>query len=282
MLDEVEHVALGVAGRVPPAVAVMVDDDDLAGSTPILQGPFRALTRIEFPATHHSLEDGRAVHGLAEQLQLRIGGCRHRVSPGLAGTAGGAPCPALSISGISPTGDREAGGVQGRRLVRRLRSGFPCGPTGASGSALLLCGFRHALGCAGQTCERRVFPRRSFGSSDPGSRTPEDARCSRDRGSPLLRVGLADTRKWLRDDVCPSACPASVRQIAAARIVDHVMDSAPFAVGRAQHRCLLMDQLLRLRHFRSAAIRTWQGAGAAAKMGGQLGPKAAYSSYPVG
>src|SRR5208283_4034152 len=124
-------------------------------------------------ATHHSLEDGRAVHGLAKQLQLRIGGCRHRVSPGLAGTAGGAPCPALSISGISPSGDREAGGVQGRRLVRRLRSGFPCGPTGASGSALLLYCFRHAPGCAAQTCERRVFPRRGFGSSDPEAAPPE-------------------------------------------------------------------------------------------------------------
>ena len=236
----------------------MVDDDDLAGSTPILQGPFRALTHIQFPATHHSLEDGRAVHGLAEQFQLRIGGCRHRVSPGLAGTASGAPCPALSISGISPSGDREAGGVQGRRLVRRLRSGFPCGPTGASGSALLLCGFRHAPGCAARTCERRVFPRRGFESSDPESALPEmlgvavvedplalpsaswarlrSARkfTSRNPGpwslratsqdwvrmpaphlwpsrpnrlparwgtlsaAVLLRVGLADTRKWLR------------------------------------------------------------------------------------
>ena len=138
----------------------------LIGSTPILQGPFRALTHIQFPAAHHSLEDGRAVHGLAEQFQLRIDGCRHRVAPGLAGTAGGTPCPALSISGISPNGDREARRVQGRRLVRRLRSGFPCGPTGASGSTLLLCGFRHAPGCAGRTCERRVFPRRGFGWSD--------------------------------------------------------------------------------------------------------------------
>jgi hypothetical protein len=141
-----------------------MDEATATGETAVLFAEIRQamripLTHIQFPTTHHSLEDGRAVHGLAEQLQLRISRCRHRVSPGLAGTAGGAACPALSISGISPTGDREAGGVQGRRLVRRLRSGFPCGPTSASGSALLLCGFRHAPGCAGRICERRVFPR---------------------------------------------------------------------------------------------------------------------------
>ena len=146
VLDEVEHIALGVAGRVPPAVAVMVDDDDLAGSTAIFQGPFRALTHIQFPAAHHSFEDSRAVHGLAEQLQLRIGGCRHRVSPGLAGTAGGASCPALSISGIS----------------RRPATAKPEGCKGAAscgGCAAASLAARPAQAVASFCCVVSVMPR---------------------------------------------------------------------------------------------------------------------------
>src|SRR5580658_6549677 len=106
MLDEVEYVALGAACRVPPAVAVVVDNDDLARTAPVFQGPFRALTHVQLPAAHHPLEDGRAIHCLAEQVELRISSCRHRVSPGVAGMAAGVPCPAVSMSGITPTGDR--------------------------------------------------------------------------------------------------------------------------------------------------------------------------------
>jgi hypothetical protein len=79
-----------------------MDEATATGETAVLFAEIRQTmripTHIQFPATHHSLEDGRAVHGLAEQFQLRIGGCRHRGWPGRQ-----AGLPALSISGISPT-----------------------------------------------------------------------------------------------------------------------------------------------------------------------------------
>jgi hypothetical protein len=54
----------------------------------------------------------------------------------------------------SRPGDREAGGVQGRRLCwRRPRSGFPCGPTGASGSGFSLIFPGHAPQPEAHACE---------------------------------------------------------------------------------------------------------------------------------
>jgi hypothetical protein len=54
----------------------------------------------------------------------------------------------------SRPGDREAGGVQGCRLCwRRPRSGFPCGPTGASGSGFSLICAGHASQPEAHACE---------------------------------------------------------------------------------------------------------------------------------
>jgi hypothetical protein len=48
-LDQSEHVALGVASRIPPAFATVVDDQDLALATAILQAELGALLPVEFP-----------------------------------------------------------------------------------------------------------------------------------------------------------------------------------------------------------------------------------------
>ena len=57
MLDEVEDVALRLAERVPPAAAVVADDQDLAFSAAIFQRTPRALSDVELPAADHALEN---------------------------------------------------------------------------------------------------------------------------------------------------------------------------------------------------------------------------------
>ena len=72
MLNKGEHVALGAARRVPPAVAAMVDDDDLAWPTPVFQGVARALALVERPAAPELFKEGSTIHAAPEQLQLRV------------------------------------------------------------------------------------------------------------------------------------------------------------------------------------------------------------------
>ena len=132
--DEVEHVAFGVAGRVPPAAPVMVDDDDLALAAAVFQRPSRALARIQSPAGE-LLEHGGAAHAAPEQIQFRIAR-QHRLLSGIgAGVPGRASCPALFRSRTARPDGREAGGPQGRsrRWPGRSPGAAPCGAAGASG-----------------------------------------------------------------------------------------------------------------------------------------------------
>jgi hypothetical protein len=121
----------------------MGDDQDFALVATVFQGAARALADIQPPAADHALQNGCAVHAASEQLEFGI--IRHgTVLPRLLGTAGCAITP-FPASSLREPGDREAGGVQGRRLCRwRPRSGVPCGPTGASGSGLWLISLGHA------------------------------------------------------------------------------------------------------------------------------------------
>ena len=154
VLNQVEHIALGAAGWVPPSMAVMVDDDDLALAAAVFQGALGAFSNVQLPAADHAFQHGGAVHALPEHVQLRVRGLWHRGSPGLTGRTGRGPCPALSMPGICRTAGREAGGGQGRsrqsRAARR-KAPDPCGPPGASGTAsLLYVGNFHGLMMTGR------------------------------------------------------------------------------------------------------------------------------------
>ena len=148
VLDEVEDVALRLTERIPPAPPVMGDDQDLTLGATIFQGAARALPDVQPPAADHALQNRGAVHAAPEQLELGIIG-HGAVLPGLLGAAGWRDCAFPNLIPSQP-GDREAGGVQGRRLCRRRpRSGFPCGPTGASGSRATFLRLRRGLGRGG-------------------------------------------------------------------------------------------------------------------------------------
>lgn len=142
--DEREHIPLGVAGRIPPATAVMVDDDDLAGPASVFQGPFRALAPVQSPASFHVLQHGSTAHAGPKEVQLRIG--MHRCSPGSDGTRRLDALPCLLQVLPVPPGHREAGGRQGRsRRSRAVTRTAPCRSPGASGTDECVLTVRHAI-----------------------------------------------------------------------------------------------------------------------------------------
>ena len=157
MLDQAKDVALGRARRIPPASALVIDDDDLARTAPAFQRPPRALALVQGPPAGRALEDDSAVHGLAERLKLRIRVVAHVSSPGAA-MAGRALCPPLSIPSLSTPTRRDGGGGQGHRRRSRAalnRRAAPCGPPGASGTGSDLAFLvRHGEQAGRAGCER--------------------------------------------------------------------------------------------------------------------------------
>src|ERR1700727_1949616 len=128
-LDEAERIALGVAGRIPPALTAVADDQDLALSAAILQAELGALLPIEHPGRQCTLEHDGAMHLVAQLFDFRVAHGRSlRLSAGarLSGL-GLLFAPALPA-------DREAGALQ----WRAERAGAPrrtlVGAAGASGS----------------------------------------------------------------------------------------------------------------------------------------------------
>ena len=91
----------------------------------------------------------------------------------------------------SQSGNREAGGVQGRRLCRRRpRSGLPCGPTGASGSSFSLITLGQAPQFEAHACLRRgmqLAGQKMFASILPVLREMHIARCEAVRRGSFVR-----------------------------------------------------------------------------------------------
>jgi hypothetical protein len=122
-LHEIENVALGRALRVPPAAAIMVDDQHLALLAAIFEGTARAFPPIQTPRRRPPFEQRGAIHPSAELLELRILGLHLMVL--LAGRSRGRRVRHSLHFALQESGDREAGAGQGRQ--RRPQSGFPCG-----------------------------------------------------------------------------------------------------------------------------------------------------------
>ena len=108
VLHEVENVALGRALRVPPAAAIMVDDQYLALLAAIFEGTARAFFAVQTPRRHPPLEQRGAAHPFAELLELRILGLHVMVL--LAGRSRGWRVRHPLHFALRRTGDREAGG----------------------------------------------------------------------------------------------------------------------------------------------------------------------------
>ncbi len=128
-LDEAERIALGVAGRIPPAFTAVADDQDLALSAAILQAELGALLPVEHPGRQCTLEHDGAMHLVAQLFDFRVAHGRSlRLSAGARLSGLG-----LLFAPALPT-DREAGALQGRAE----RAGAPrrtlVGAAGASGS----------------------------------------------------------------------------------------------------------------------------------------------------
>ena len=60
MLHQAEDIALGRTRGIPPAAAVVVDNDDLAGAAPVFQRALGALARVELPASPDLLRRRRS------------------------------------------------------------------------------------------------------------------------------------------------------------------------------------------------------------------------------
>ena len=72
ILHQVEDVASRRAQRIPPAAAVMVDDEDLTRSPPILERPARASLAIEAPRREKPFEQRGAVHVGSQQVEFVV------------------------------------------------------------------------------------------------------------------------------------------------------------------------------------------------------------------
>src|ERR1700733_5044152 len=130
-LDEAERIALGVAGRIPPAFTAVADDQDLALSAAILQAELGALLPVEHPGRQCTLEHDGAMHLVAQLFDFRVAHGRSlRLSAGARLSGLG-----LHFAPALPA-DREAGALQGRAE----RAGAPrrtlVGAAGASGAIL--------------------------------------------------------------------------------------------------------------------------------------------------
>ena len=114
MLDEVEDIAFGFALRVPPALALVVDDENLALAAAIFEAMFRALSRINPPWRRLAFEHDGAMHFLAQLFYFRVGS-GHPCAPAR-GLRAGRPATARLrlILALMPSGDREAVALQGR------------------------------------------------------------------------------------------------------------------------------------------------------------------------
>ena len=72
VLDQGEHVTLCAAAGIPPALALMIDDDDLALSAPVLQAVLRALRLIETEAAF--FQNHCAANRRPQLIDFRIAG----------------------------------------------------------------------------------------------------------------------------------------------------------------------------------------------------------------
>src|SRR6266478_1742355 len=108
VLHKVENVALGRALRVPPAAAIMIDDQDLALLAAKFEGTACAFFAVQTPRRRPPLEQRGAVHPSAELLELRILGLHLTVL--LAERSRGWRVRHPLHFALRRTGDREAGG----------------------------------------------------------------------------------------------------------------------------------------------------------------------------
>src|ERR1700729_3226787 len=157
-LDEAERIALGVAGRIPPAFTAVADDQVLALSAAIFQAELGALLPVEHPGRQCTLEHDGAMHLGAQLFDFRVAHGRSlRLSAGarLSGL-GLLFAPALPA-------EREAGALQGRAE----RAGAPrrtlVGAAGASGSHPFLL---RSLGEGSEALARTGNPCRGRGPPD--------------------------------------------------------------------------------------------------------------------
>ena len=72
MLDKVEDVALGIALRVPPASALVVENEDFAASAPVFEAVFGALLAIDLPGRRLVFEECGAMDSFAQVLDLGV------------------------------------------------------------------------------------------------------------------------------------------------------------------------------------------------------------------
>src|ERR1700733_465867 len=108
-LDQTEHIALGVTGRIPPAFAAVADNQDLALSAAILQAELGALLPVELPWRRRALQHDGAMHLVAQFFDFRVA---HDLSSRL---SAGARLSGLGLL-FAPAlpSDREAVVLQGR------------------------------------------------------------------------------------------------------------------------------------------------------------------------
>ena len=72
MLHQVEHVSLRGTLRIPPAAAVVVDDQHLAFAATIFEGTPCALLLVQEPRRRQALQQRRAAHASLELVQLGV------------------------------------------------------------------------------------------------------------------------------------------------------------------------------------------------------------------
>src|ERR1039458_9359376 len=72
MLDEAEDVALGLAQRIPPTAAVVVDDQDFGLAAAVFQAAAGASRAVEPPHRWQPLQQRRTTHAGLQLLDFRV------------------------------------------------------------------------------------------------------------------------------------------------------------------------------------------------------------------
>ena len=119
MLHQIKHIALGGTLRVPPAMPVAVDNQDLALAAVVFQGVASALPVVEPPAGRPTLQQRGATDLTAEQNSSSSASLVRMVC--LSCGEGDTGFPSIGHLWPSRSGDREAAVAQGGSRHGRAR-----------------------------------------------------------------------------------------------------------------------------------------------------------------
>ena len=179
VLDQGEDVTLAVAQWIPPAMAVMVDDQDFFFASAVFQAVRGTLCAVELPRWLQPFQQRGTAHAGLQPFNLRVLLVhRSMLLWGSAGQGGDATLSPLHVLRHVASATAKPARGKGVRSTGAQSATHPCSAAGASGSAVVrdLRMLGTALCCASvclaSLCAKDRHPpaRRSLGVGGEGPR----------------------------------------------------------------------------------------------------------------